>query len=141
ADRLPHCRDRPFALDDERPGRARGDEVDELAEERLLAMLAVVRLAELAARGQELAGADREAARLDPAENLGGETAPHGVRLDQDQGLLDGHRPRRLPTRRGDGGGARTPASRPRPARLPSRNTGTPARAPRAAACSSCTPA
>src|SRR5205807_7227515 len=36
ADRLAHCRDGALALDDERPRRPRGDELDELAEERLL---------------------------------------------------------------------------------------------------------
>ena len=58
ADRLAHRRDRAFALDDERPRRPRGDEVDELAEERLLPVLGVVRLAELAARGEQLARRD-----------------------------------------------------------------------------------
>src|SRR5581483_5405229 len=87
------------ALDHERPGGPRRDEVDELAEERLLAMLRVVRLAELPARGQQLPRANREAARLDAAENLRREAAPDGVRLDQDQRLLDGHRPRRLAIR------------------------------------------
>ena len=56
ADRLAARRDRALALEHERERRARGDEVDELAEERLLAVLGVVRLAELAAR-------DRRAAR------------------------------------------------------------------------------
>ena len=54
ADRRPHRRDRAFALDDERPRRARGDELDELAEERLLAVLGVVLLPQLAAGGDEL---------------------------------------------------------------------------------------
>ena len=75
-----------------RPRRAGRDEVDELAEERLLAVLGVVLLAELAARGEELALADLEAARLDPAEDLGGEPAAHRVGLDEDECLLDGHR-------------------------------------------------
>src|SRR4051795_5201773 len=39
ADRLARGRDCPVALEDERQRRARGDEVDELAEERLLAVL------------------------------------------------------------------------------------------------------
>ena len=66
--------------------------VDELAVERLLAVLRVVRLTELAARREELAGADGEAARLDAAEDLAREPPPHGVRLDQDECALDGHR-------------------------------------------------
>src|SRR5262252_5764436 len=48
-----HGRDRALALDDERPGRPRGDELDELAEERLLAVLGVVLLPELATGGDE----------------------------------------------------------------------------------------
>ena len=48
ADRLARRGDRAFALEHERERRPRRDEVDELAEERLLAVLGVVRLAELA---------------------------------------------------------------------------------------------
>ena len=58
ADRLPHRRDRALALDHERPRRRGGDEVDELAEERLLAVLGVVLLAELLADAEELAADD-----------------------------------------------------------------------------------
>ena len=54
-------------------------------------MLGVVGLAELAGRGQQLARSDPEAASLDPSEDLGGETTPHGVRLDQDEGSLESH--------------------------------------------------
>jgi len=46
ADRRPQRRDRPLPLDDEGQRRPRGDEVDQLAEERLLAMLRVVLFAE-----------------------------------------------------------------------------------------------
>ena len=60
ADRLARGRDRALALEHERERRPRGDEVDELAEERLLAVLGVVRLAELA-RGDD-AGGPRAAA-------------------------------------------------------------------------------
>src|SRR5207248_2336806 len=110
-------------------------------EEGLLAVLAVVRLSELAARRQELARTDREAARLDAAEDLRREAATDCVRLDQDEGLLDGHRPRRITIRLVGADGVRASAAR-RPSAPPaSRSTGTPARAPRAAACSSCTPA
>ena len=48
ADRLAAGRDRALAFEHERERRPGGDEVDELAEERLLAVLGVVRLAELA---------------------------------------------------------------------------------------------
>ena len=54
-------------------------------------MLGVMRLAELAARGDELARPHREPARLDPAEDLGSEPPPHGVRLDEDECLLHRH--------------------------------------------------
>ena len=43
---LRHDRDRALALEHERERRRRGDEVDELAEERLLAVLGVVLLGE-----------------------------------------------------------------------------------------------
>ena len=59
ADRLAARRDRALALEHERERRARGDEVDELAEERLLLVLGVVRLADLAARARR--GAPRGA--------------------------------------------------------------------------------
>src|SRR4051794_4827170 len=91
ADRLAHRRDCAFAFHDERPGRARRDELDELAEERLLAVLAVVLLAELAAHGQQLARAHGEAAVLDPLQDLAGEAPPDGIRLDQDECAFDGH--------------------------------------------------
>ena len=58
ADRLPHRRDRALALDDERPGRRGDDEVDELAEEGLLAVLGVVLGAEVAVDAEELAADD-----------------------------------------------------------------------------------
>ena len=65
-----HRRDRALALDDERPRRRGGDERDELAEERLLAVLGVVLLAELRVDAEELAADDGEATPLDPGENL-----------------------------------------------------------------------
>src|SRR5262249_29951043 len=48
ADRLPRRRDHALAFEHERERRARGDELYELAEERLLAVLRVVDLAEFA---------------------------------------------------------------------------------------------
>src|SRR6476469_7445932 len=121
ADRLAHRRDRSFAFHDERPGRAGGDEVDELAVERLFLVLRVVLPAELSARCDELAGAHVEAARLDAAEDLTCKTPPYRVRLDQDQGALGGHRPRSLVIRRGGVFGARAWATRSPWAPLPSR--------------------
>ena len=64
---------------------AGGDELDELAEERLLAVLGVVRLAELAVDRDELPGAEREAAALDPREDLAREPPLDSVGLDQDE--------------------------------------------------------
>jgi hypothetical protein len=91
ADRLPQRRNRTLALDDERKRRRGGDEVDQLAEERLLAMLGVVLFSERAVDAQQLRGEQREAAALDPAEDLPGERALHRVGLDQDQTTFDGH--------------------------------------------------
>src|SRR5262249_20184140 len=85
ADRSPHGRDRAFPFDHESPRRAGSDELDELAEEGLLAVLGVVLLTELAARGDEPRLPDLEAARLDPPEDLAGEAALHRVRLDEDE--------------------------------------------------------
>ena len=84
-------RDRALALEHERERRPRGDEVDELAEERLLRVLGVVRLAELARRSDEPGGAQLQAAALEAREDLAGEAALDGVRLREDQGALDGH--------------------------------------------------
>ena len=67
ADRLARGRDRALALEDERERRAGGDEVDELAEERLLAVLGVVRLPELAeSRRTSRAARSFSAAPLEP---------------------------------------------------------------------------
>ena len=91
ADRLARSRDRPLALEHERERRPRGDEVDELAEERLLAVLGVVRLAELARGDDEAGGAQPKPAPLEARDDLAGEAALDGVRLGEDQGALDGH--------------------------------------------------
>src|SRR5947208_12185282 len=91
ADRRAQGRDRAVALDDESPGRPGGDELDELAEERLLAVLGVVLLAELTACGHELPLPDLEASRLDPPEDLAGEPALYRVWLEQQEASLDGH--------------------------------------------------
>ena len=77
---------------------------------KLLAVLGVVRLAEAAACGQKLAGADREGARLDAAENLADEPTPHGVGLDQDECRLHGHRRGTVTTPRGGDDGTRSAA-------------------------------
>ena len=73
------------AFDDEGKRRPRGDELDELHEERLLPVLGVLRLAELAVHMDELPGAQRETSPLDPREDLSGQPPLHRVRLDQDE--------------------------------------------------------
>src|SRR5436190_14849565 len=85
ADRRAQRCDRSLSLDDERERRARGDELDELAEERLLPVFGVVRLAELAADVNQLSGPEREPAAFDAREDLAGEAPLDRVRLDQDQ--------------------------------------------------------
>ena len=84
-DRRAQRRDCALSLDDEREGRRRGDEVDELAEERLLLVLCVVLLRQLPVDLDELPRAEREAAPLDAREDLAGEAPLHRVGLDQDQ--------------------------------------------------------
>src|SRR5437016_6990113 len=54
AHRRPDDRDRRLALEHEHQRRCRGDELDQLAEERLLLVLGVVLLGEFAIDGQEL---------------------------------------------------------------------------------------
>ncbi len=139
ADRAAARRDRALALEHERERRARGDEVDELAEERLLAVLGVVRLAELAARDEQPRGAQLQTAALEARDDLAGEIARDGVGLGEDESALDGHRAEDASWSRA---ASRAPAAAvawPRPpsstrrARPASRSTGTPARAARAA--------
>ena len=117
------------------------DEVDELAEERLLLVLGVVRLAELARRDDQPAPRARSArgARSAPGSRRRGcaATASGLARMSVCSTAM---RRRRLPgslaPRRPLLASARTVASGR--ARSASRSTGTPARAPRAA-CGSCT--
>src|SRR5436309_3041276 len=84
-----HAGDLAFALEHERERRRRGDELDQLAEERLLVVLGVVLLGERAVDRQQPAGAHAQPAGLEAAEDLSGETALDGVRLDQDECALD----------------------------------------------------
>ena len=88
--RAPHL-DRVLALDPGDDDRTRRDEPDELVEERLLAVLLVVRLGELAVnRGRPHLG-DAEPLRLEPAKDLAHETPANRVRLDDEQRRLIGH--------------------------------------------------
>src|SRR5207302_7178818 len=100
----------------------------------------VVLLPQLATGRDELRLSDLEAARLDPAENLAGEPALHGVRLDQDEAALEGHVS--VWYLHAAAAECRAPAWLQAPrARSASRNTGRPARSGRAAPRSSRTPA
>src|SRR5207302_4379679 len=85
-----HRGDRTLALDRESKCRRGRDELDELAEERLFAVLRVVALGKIAVDLEELSPADDEAAPLEASEDLAGQAAPHRVRLDQDEGPLGG---------------------------------------------------
>src|SRR5207248_670993 len=92
ADRRSRGCDRAFALEHEGERWSRADEVDELAEERLLLVLGVVRLAELARRDEQARGAQRQAAPLEAREDLAGEAAFDRVGLREDERAFDGHR-------------------------------------------------
>src|SRR4051812_25626624 len=128
ADRDATGRDRPFALEDERERRPGGDEVDELAEERLLLVLGVVRLADLARRRDQARGAQLQPAPLEGGEDLAGEVALDGVRLRENQSALDGHAAAETTENAGGVAGAspRKAARRRRRARSASRRTGRP---------------
>src|SRR3954452_2621309 len=75
ADRLPRRRDDALAFEHERERRPRGDELDELAEERLLPVLGVVLLREVAVDLQQACGPQPEAALLEATEDLTRERA------------------------------------------------------------------
>src|SRR5207248_8940917 len=83
-------------LEHEREGRCRRDEVDELPEERLLAMLGVVLLGERAVDREQPRLADLEPAALEAGEDLAGELPLHGVGLDQYERALRGQGRRSL---------------------------------------------
>ena len=86
ADHLAGGADRGLALEDERDDRAGGDELDELAEERLAVVLGVVLLGEVLGDRHVLGGDDRQALALEAGDDLTGEPARERVGLDQDQG-------------------------------------------------------
>ena len=76
------------ALDDQRDERPTGDELDELAEERALAVLAVVLLGGLAVERAQLHRDQRQALLLQPGDDLAGEAPADAVGLDEDEGAL-----------------------------------------------------
>src|SRR5439155_1859651 len=91
ADRLAQRRDRALALDDERQRRPGGDELHELAEERLLAVLGVVGFPQRAIDVDELAGAQHEAAAFDAREDLAGKPPLDCVGADRDARAYELH--------------------------------------------------
>src|SRR3712207_4220474 len=82
--------DRPRALDDEREQRAAGDELDQRAEERLLAVLAVVLLGDVAGQGAQLGGDQPQALGLQARDHLADQATGDAVGLDEDQGAFCG---------------------------------------------------
>ena len=68
----------------------RGDELDQLAEERLLRVLGVVRLGGVDVQGAQVHRHDLEALALDAGDHVADEAARHPVGLDQDKSAL-GH--------------------------------------------------
>src|SRR5829696_5084888 len=85
ADRPRGGLDRLVALEHECHERAARDELDQLAEERPLAVLGVVPLGEAALDGHVLHGHDPQPLALEAGQYLAGEAALERVRLNQDQ--------------------------------------------------------
>ncbi len=86
ADHLARRLDRVVALEDDRHERAGGDELDELAEERLALVLAVVLLRGRLVELHLLQRDEPQALALEAGDDLAGQVAGERVRLDQDEG-------------------------------------------------------
>src|SRR5215213_3057396 len=82
--------DRPRALDDEREQGAAGDERDQRAEERLLAVLAVVLLGHLPGQRAQLGGDQAQALGLQARDHLADQATGDAVGLDEDEGAGGG---------------------------------------------------
>src|SRR5512146_3580607 len=91
ADRRAAGRDRALAFEHECERRPGGDEVDELAEERLLLVLGVMGLAELATRDDKPGSPKLQAATLEARDDLADEVALDRVGLREDQRAFDCH--------------------------------------------------
>src|SRR5262245_24448376 len=83
--------DGPLALEADDHHRSRGDERDELAEERLVAVLAVVLLGERAVDRERADLGDAQALVLRATQHLTHQTAPNAVRLHDEQRRFDSH--------------------------------------------------
>src|SRR5690349_12147398 len=79
-----------LALEDQRHQRPGGDELDELAEERLAVVLGVVALGEVLVHRHVLQRDDAQALALEAGDDLAGQPARERVRLDQDEGPVQG---------------------------------------------------
>src|SRR5215211_2476309 len=88
-----HRLDGALAPNPHRDDGGRGDELDQLLEEGLLAVLGVVLLGEFAAHIHEPEGADVEALVLYAADDLADEPATDAITLHQHQGLFQGLSP------------------------------------------------
>src|SRR4051812_15799610 len=82
--------DRARPLDHHRDERPAGDEVDERAEERLLPVLVVVGLGDLALERAELQRDELQALALDARDHVTDEPTAHAVGLDEDKSAF-GH--------------------------------------------------
>ena len=78
------------ALERDGHQRARRDEVDQTAEERLVAVNGVVTLGEIAIHLHQLESHDLQAAFLETRNQASGEQPLDGIGLDQDEGAF-GH--------------------------------------------------
>ena len=85
ADHLARGLDRLLALEHHRDDRAGGDELDELAEERLAVVLGVVLLGEVLGHLHVAHGDDLQALALEAGDDLAGQAAGEGVGLDEDE--------------------------------------------------------
>ena len=90
--------DGALALDDASHQRSGGDEVDQIAEERLVLVLCVVLLSGLAVSGAQVELDELQALALDAGNDFADVAVCHAVRLDQDQSTFS-HGSQSYPTR------------------------------------------
>ena len=83
--KLAPCGDSGLALDDASNQRCGGDEVDELAEERLVLVLGVVLLGGLLVGDAQIHGDELQALALNAGDDLAHVAVLHAVRLDENE--------------------------------------------------------
>jgi hypothetical protein len=76
------------AFEHHRHERARGDELDQLAEEGLALVLGVVLLGQRGVHGHELQRRDPQPLALEAGDDLAGQVTGEGVWLYEDQGAV-----------------------------------------------------